>query len=1306
MIQNKKNYIVLAILFILVSDSQSQIWPIENHESPAWLTSPFGSRNISKSGYHYDFHRGIDIRADVGASVRAIRSGHVIDKSTYDEGQYQFLVIKNIETGIVYQYTHIVPNLVIGDIIDQGDIIGTVFNYSDHHLDVKYYPEGDYRNHVTAQNPLRDLNYLEPTPWGHLIYGLDVLETSQGEHYVRVNCLSHSDAPDFEGVKLYLSGSDQDGIYYNELILLKADDMLKNEVNYHDRLHCGDVDGKDTDNGLFYNSENELCIEIIPQAYYPDEAHHVIEFRFYLDEFNFSQLTCLQAQVLLFDVCCQRETLEALIFENGNCSNWQPHYELNPNLITGSTSSGTLLQIGDEDYFSFLGEVDNIGLRAVVNCPNNNFDSYGRFKAMVSTTSYTWKSPDNSIGTDTYIYNVSTIGPWNILVNSVTGQGPYNITLYNIYNDPGNGVRVARNTGGPAGIHFWQMEVGESATSMDLLVEYPESVTIQGSCIISLNHGKEPTATEWEAKRLIPPPFQNGSYSWSKNYPDIGLWYLKFDHFASSDNPYHLTWSVSYNPTDKGFSTFGQQIQESILMGQYHIWKYVVDEYSNSMNFALTCGTNDYDLYFKLGSTPSLTNYDWKCTTEGGEEFQLLNPELGTWYVMIYAKNGNGTYQVSSSISSEFTSVQRNVTLSGTIDLEESLVISNDATLTINPGTTIKIGDFRSILVNNGSSIYANGTESQPIYFKRLNTYDRWNKISLYGDHNDIPWAERIFNWCIFDGGTYNVHIASGGNIFQNCIFKNADVAGIYSYYFPGNAYRSRFHLTNCLLENNDYGILANHSDEMWVIGCTITNNNYDGIKMVDVYAGDGAAFTDNIISNNGRYGLYVSYSDINLGAWSWEGRNRITNNASHEIYLDGDSRVYLGYTHSTYPYDSYGGYNTIYDENGFGVSGRYIYNLAVNHLTEDLTNWEVPAEYTRWFPQSSSDEIPQSAMYYGRVKTSNWLDYDPTLNSGSNLYKLNISKNLPKQVITSDIATLISTQSSDSMDYLSIKNDIISLKNRLRDQDENTIQPFLLRELNGIALLDRKNILGERESSWDLIKMWRDILISKRNNINANTHLAGEIAMLLEIENAWRNGSYSHAEYLIDKYEDYLTNEDNQAILTFYKLMIYDRDEDYSQALSIIEKLRRIRPEFILRKDYSAPDYSDIELGILLRSGKDYSEARSIAKKNRLVYENLVNQIPIEFKLYPNYPNPFNPSTKIPFDILEPSKVVISIYNLIGQKVIELVHDEIFNAGFHEIEFRGDNLPSGIYFVRAEFTPLSSGLYPFVSTIKSLLVK
>jgi hypothetical protein len=73
-----------------------------------------------------------------------------------------------------------------------------------------------------------------------------------------------------------------------------------------------------------------------------------------------------------------------------------------------------------------------------------------------------------------------------------------------------------------------------------------------------------------------------------------------------------------------------------------------------------------------------------------------------------------------------------------------------------------------------------------------------------------------------------------------------------------------------------------------------------------------------------------------------------------------------------------------------------------------------------------------------------------------------------------------------------------------------------------------------------------------------------------------------------------------------------------------------------------------------------------------------------LSYELFQNYPNPFNPSTKINFSTKKNGYVNLSVYDILGNKVANLVNHRM-TAGYYEVEFNASNLPSGIYFYRIQ---------------------
>ena len=76
---------------------------------------------------------------------------------------------------------------------------------------------------------------------------------------------------------------------------------------------------------------------------------------------------------------------------------------------------------------------------------------------------------------------------------------------------------------------------------------------------------------------------------------------------------------------------------------------------------------------------------------------------------------------------------------------------------------------------------------------------------------------------------------------------------------------------------------------------------------------------------------------------------------------------------------------------------------------------------------------------------------------------------------------------------------------------------------------------------------------------------------------------------------------------------------------------------------------------------------------------ENVVESVQT-FRLMENYPNPFNPSTTIEFNLPQASYVQLKVYNALGEEIETLIRQNLF-SGLHQVKFNGINLSSGIYY-------------------------
>jgi hypothetical protein len=82
---------------------------------------------------------------------------------------------------------------------------------------------------------------------------------------------------------------------------------------------------------------------------------------------------------------------------------------------------------------------------------------------------------------------------------------------------------------------------------------------------------------------------------------------------------------------------------------------------------------------------------------------------------------------------------------------------------------------------------------------------------------------------------------------------------------------------------------------------------------------------------------------------------------------------------------------------------------------------------------------------------------------------------------------------------------------------------------------------------------------------------------------------------------------------------------------------------------------------------------------------------LPTQLKLEPAYPNPFNSTTSICYQLSVNSEVTLKIFDISGREVVTLVNGKL-NAGYHTVAWEA-NVPSGIYICRMEAGSFSKSI-------------
>jgi hypothetical protein len=122
--------------------------------------------------------------------------------------------------------------------------------------------------------------------------------------------------------------------------------------------------------------------------------------------------------------------------------------------------------------------------------------------------------------------------------------------------------------------------------------------------------------------------------------------------------------------------------------------------------------------------------------------------------------------------------------------------------------------------------------------------------------------------------------------------------------------------------------------------------------------------------------------------------------------------------------------------------------------------------------------------------------------------------------------------------------------------------------------------------------------------------------------------------------------------------------------------------------------------------SGKYFYRLKQVDFNGSTTYSKSIEVnlgLPKDYALEQNYPNPFNPSTTIRFALPLNSKVIIKLYNALGQEVANILNADM-DAGIHETVFNASNLSSGVYFYMLKVQGVNGS--NFTSTKRMILMK
>lgn len=597
------------------------------------------------------------------------------------------------------------------------------------------------------------------------------------------------------------------------------------------------------------------------------------------------------------------------------------------------------------------------------------------------------------------------------------------------------------------------------------------------------------------------------------------------------------------------------------------------------------------------------------------------------------------------------------------------------------PGTDVELGYNNKITIADGSKMRAVGTLSNPVTFTYDGIYDptseAWDGIELRGDGN-------IFEYTILEHALTPLYFRSKNNIVEYSTIRNNLSYGIRTNSDYSGGQGSLTITDSNIHDNGSHGVYVrntnagiqysdikdNDGDGLYVYSSTIGNPNTTGSEY----------FRGNDISGNGGNAIELAYNaTLYDGYTSTEGNNDIYGNDSHEIYLSSSNARW---------YDATGGSYTAVGDN---TSSKFVYNLAQTTSGESTVSWTVGMENNAW-----NYATPSASKFYGSV------DYTPYQTSqmfgstgprGTGTPSEMNGGELPQLVLSvaavqSQTSGLTSDSEKDA--YLEHTREI---NNLIATINSKPTDRMVAKNLNG--LLGYYNQLpAAKKQEFSHVPELLTGFISDRQLARElsfggdGTRLTSETALMLQIHQQLQDGDAQGSLNAINKYEATFSNLDIKRELGFIKASALEQLAKYQQAIQVYDELGTLS-KLGIDPENTATDYAT-----LITSMEDFRDEQrgkegtsgavtSSSNKAKEVVETDKKTLPASFVLNQAYPNPFNPSTVLSFDLPETGKVRVEVYNITGQ-LVSVLTNQRFEAGSHSLQFNADGLASGVYLVRA----------------------
>jgi tetratricopeptide (TPR) repeat protein len=570
--------------------------------------------------------------------------------------------------------------------------------------------------------------------------------------------------------------------------------------------------------------------------------------------------------------------------------------------------------------------------------------------------------------------------------------------------------------------------------------------------------------------------------------------------------------------------------------------------------------------------------------------------------------------------------IYNNQTISGDFIVSGDLSIFPGVTLSISAGSKYYFVNNRSELIVNGS-LNAQGTSANNITF--TSTSGTWGGIRFNSG------SSGTLSYCTIQNAQYGIYCNGYLPNITNCTIEN-NYIGINLY---NTGVQTNSIANNTIRNNTTYGINMTYSSPRNIYGNEIYGNGQAGM-----YCSSNSIpyIYENEITDNGAAGItFLLYSAGQLGNSGSGGYNLITGN-TWGVGCGYESDVIIGTTDQC-------GYNSIHDNSSYEVTGEYD-----SHVMAENNWWNrTPPNYPNYY---------YTGDFYTQMGGT--IDYAPALTSDplGGLMKISsygISEQNKEVAGVQSEDSFIDSGLRDALSNLlegKYEEAITKYEKRFKEETNESKRKYILRRISDCYNLSGRRGFAEHLNNELMVDKTRD------NELYAT-------AAALESLNLINEKRYEEAIRNIEKLKE--ENPDNESI---EKISLYNLISLYKDAVNNEGKAREYYAE--LRDKYPGDEIT-IHSGILLGEDDRKMNYEVLNKEENKKTDEVEKGYEIT-----NYPNPFNPTTVISYQLPEKNYVTLKVYDILGREIATLIN-EYQNAGSYKVEFSADkyNLSSGIYF-------------------------